>query len=93
MEYFGIADIDGNLSVSIPRAIFTVLALIMVVSVCNCVMEGAWTLHNILSGIQTMLGMIILEMVVGIPIFMVGRKNPKVLKKRIKISFFISLVL
>lgn len=38
-----------------------------------------------------MLVMIILEMVVGIPVFMVGRKNPEVLKKRNKISFFVSL--
>lgn len=91
LEYFGIADIDGNLSVSIPRAILTVVATVILFGVVTCVMEGAWTWQNILRGMQTMLSVILLEVVVGIPIFIVGRKRPEVLKKRNKWMFRIFL--
>lgn len=91
LEYFGIADIEGNLSVSIPRAIWTVVLCIVLFAVVTCVMKGAWTWQNALGGIKNISWIILLEMIVGIPIFFVGRKRPEVLKKKNKIIFGVFL--
>lgn len=91
LEYFGIADIEGNLSVSIPRAILMIMLCIALYIVVNCLLKGEWTWQNMLDGIQTMLWIILLEVVVGVPIFFVGRKRPEVLKKRNLVTFWVRL--
>lgn len=91
LEYFGIADRDGNLSVSIPNAFTAVLSCTVLFIVISCFMEGAWTLQNILKGLRNLLWLILLEVFVGLPIFLIGRKHPNVLKKRKKIMFFVLL--
>ncbi len=91
LEYFGIADREGNLSVSIPKAILTVILCIVLFVVVSCIIEGAWTWHNVLGGIKNISWIILLEIIVGIPIFFVGRKRPEVLKKKNKIMFWVFL--
>ena len=89
LEYFGIADMEGNLSVSVPRAIWTVVLCIVLFVVVSCMIDGAWTWQNALGGIKNISWVILLEMVVGIPIFFVGRKRPEVLKKKNKIMCWV----
>ena len=93
LEYFDIADSEGNLSVSVPKAILTIVGCTLLFGVVTCIMEGDWNLQNMMHGMRTMLWVIAIELVVGIPIFLVGRKHPEVLEKknRNKIMFWIFL--
>lgn len=93
LEYFDIADSEGNLAVSVPKAILTVVGCIILFGVVTCIMEGDWNLQNMVAGMRTMLWVIAAELIVGIPIFLVGRKHPEVLQKknRNKIMFWMFL--
>lgn len=93
LEYFDIADSEGNLAVSIPKAILTVVGCTILYGVVTCIMEGVWNLQNMMAGMGTMLWVIAIELVVGIPIFLIGRKHPKILEKknRNKVMFWIFL--
>lgn len=82
LEYFDIADTEGNLAVSIPRAILSVMGVTILFGVVHCILEGEWTRQNMLIGLQTMFNMIVMELIVGILIFFMGRKHPEVLIKR-----------
>ena len=89
LEYFGIADINGNLSVGPAQALKMIAIPCIVFAIAKCILEGAWTLQNVMRGIGTMLVFIATELIIGIPIFLVGRKRPGVLEKRNKIMFVI----
>ncbi len=91
LDYFDIADSEGNLSVSIPKAGSTVLLSIVAFMVVPCILERDWSLQNMLKGMQTLVWVLVMNLVIGIPIFFVGRKHPEVLKKRNKIMFFVFL--
>lgn len=91
LEYFGIADVEGDLSVSIPRAILAVVVCASVFGIVTCITNGAWTLQNIVTGIKRMLCMVLLEIIVGIPVFFIGRKRPDMLKNRKIIMFWICM--
>lgn len=89
LEYYGIADCEGNLAVSIPKAIRAVITCTLTFIVVKCFLAKDWSMQNMLEGLITMLCFILLELVVGIPIFLMGRKNPEILKKRNKIMALI----
>lgn len=90
LEYFGIADINGNLSVSLPKALKAIVLTCGAFVIMKCILADAWTWQNVLYGIGGMLMFIAIELVIGIPIFLVGRKRPEVLKKRNKIMLILS---
>ena len=91
LEYFDIADTEGNLAVSIPKAFLSVVGATIVFGVVYCILENGWNLQNVLRGIKAMFNIIVMELIVGIPIFLVGRKHPEILEKknRNKIMFWV----
>lgn len=93
LEYFDIADAEGNLSVSVPKAILTIVGCTLLFGVVTCILEGGWNLQNMKHGMGTMLWVIAIELIVGIPIFLIGRRNPQILEKRNrnKVMFWIFL--
>lgn len=82
LEYFGIADVNGNLSVSVPRALFMVSVVVIVWGCISCIIEGAWTLHNFGDGIIRLLVILLLELIVGVPVYFIGKKRPEILKNK-----------
>ncbi len=93
LEFFNIADCEGNLSVGIGQMVLNVLACLVVYVVVRCLMYKDWSLQGILDGVWGLVFILVLELLVGIPIFLVGRKRPEVLKKRNKIMFWSFLAL
>ncbi len=89
LEYFGITDIEGNRLVSIPKAIFLVIISVMIFGLMRCYFDGVWNIRTFAEGIKMLLAIIILEIIVGIPIYFAGKKNPDVIKNRGKIKLII----
>ncbi len=93
LEHFGIADINGNLSVSVPRAFFVVLVVTVIWGCVKCMMEGAWNLHNFIHGVMQLLAILFLELIVGIPVYLLGKKRPEILKNKNAFLLKIYLIL
>ncbi len=94
LEIFDIADAEGNLAVSAPMAILAILVMALGCGVAWCVFEG-WSRESMLEGVKMMIMMLAIELVVGIPIFFMGRKNPELFKKKnrdkLKFKIFLGL--
>lgn len=88
LEFFNIADREGNLSVGIGQMFLNVSACLIVYVVVRCLLEQDWSLQSVLGGVWGLVFFLVLELLVGIPIFLVGRKRPEVLQKRNKIMFW-----
>ena len=93
LEYFGIADVNGNLSVSIPKAILAVVSCVAVFGCVKCIWEGAWTLQNFRHGMFQLLAILGIELVIGVPVYFAGRKRPEILKNKKKYMLKVYLVL
>ena len=88
LEFFNIADREGNLSVGIGQMFLNVSACLIVYVVVRCLLDQDWSLQSVLGGVRGLVFLLVLELLVGIPIFLVGRKRPEVLQKRNKIMFW-----
>lgn len=87
LEFFSVADCEGNLSVSIGKMLLKILGCCFVYVVVRCLLYKEWTLQAIRDGLWGLISILLLELLVGIPIFLVGRKHPEVRKNRNKIMF------
>ena len=81
LEHFDIADSEGNLAVSVPKAILSVLGTAFLFGLLWCLFEG-WSKQSVLEGIKMMVSILIIELVIAVPIFFMGLKNPELLKKQ-----------
>ena len=86
---FSVADIEGNRLVSIPKAIFLVIISVLIFGLMQCYFDGVWNIRTFAEGLKMLLAIIILEIIVGIPIYFAGKKNPDVIKNRGKIKLII----
>ena len=91
LEYFNLADRDGNLSESVPNAVITVILIVGGFIAVPCIINKSWSIENMLSGLKHIAWVLILQTVIGIPVFLIGRKHPDVMKKRQTIMFLILL--
>ncbi len=82
LEHFDIADSEGNLSVSVPKAILAVLGMPLLWGVMYCLLERDWSRDTMFEGIKMMIMVLIFELVISIPIFFMSRKHPEALKKK-----------
>ncbi len=93
LAYFGIADVNGNLSVSVPKAILVVLACVATFGCVKCIWEGAWTLQNFGQGVLQLLVILGIQLVVGVQIYFASRKRPVILKNKVAFMLKVYLVL
>ena len=81
LEHFDSADSEGNLAVSVPKAILSVVGMAFLFGLFWCLFEG-WSKQSVLEGIKMMVSILIIELVIAVPIFFMGLKNPELLKKQ-----------
>ena len=82
LERFGIADVNGNLAVSLSRAIGNIFIVLIISGVVWCLLERGWTLHNFIKGMTVPLWLFVVNAVVGLPIYLIGKKHPYVAKNK-----------
>lgn len=96
LEHFDIADSEGNLAVSVPKAILAVLGLTLAWGLMYCLLERDWSSRTMFEGIRSMIMILAIELVVGVPIFFMGKRNPEIMKKnnrdRLKLKILLGLI-
>ncbi len=58
-----------------------------------CMMKREWTLHNFLDGFTGILKIMLVEVVLSVPLYFIGKKIPWVRKNRNKVLIGICVVL
>ena len=81
-SYLGWTDRNGNLydpKKGIIYALFTYLAI----GVGICIGKGEWKAEHFVSGFKSILAIILLEMILSIPLYFLGKKFPWIAKHRL----------
>lgn len=81
-DHFGIADVNGDLMVSIPKAISAVMVVLLIAGCVKCVLEKAWSLQIFWAGMKQLLLMLLINAIIGIPVYLIAKKHPKAAKNR-----------
>lgn len=92
-SYFSTVDRDGKPYESFPRILLNVIACTVIVGTLVCLFEGEWSVKNFWSGIQRVISIMVLEMILSIPLYFLGKKYEWIRKNRKKTLFFVALIL
>ncbi len=91
-SYFGLTDLDGKAYDSLPRLIWNVLITIVISGCIVCNTRDAWTFRNFMGGLVGIGGVMLVEMVLSVPLYFLGKKYEWVRNNR-TVLFIATLVL
>lgn len=92
-SYFSWIDENGKPYDSLIKCISNLLISIAIAGCFVCAMKREWTLHNFLGGLRGILYIMIIEVVLSIPLYFLGKKYPWVKNNRKKVLTIICIVL
>ena len=92
-SYFSATDKDGKPYESFPRILLNVCSCTLLAGIIICLFEKNWSVQNFLRGIRGIVSLIVLEMVLSIPLYFLGKKYEWIRKNRTKVLFIVALVL
>ena len=78
---------------SLIKCISNLLISIAIAGCFVCAMKREWTLHNFLGGLRGILYIMIIEVVLSIPLYFLGKKYPWIKNNRKKALTIICIVL
>ena len=84
-SYFSCTDINGKPYDSLPKIILNVFACIVLAGVIICIYEGTWSAQNFWRAIQSTIALVLLEMLLSIPWYFLGKKFDWIRKNRRKL--------
>lgn len=93
LEFFSIADRDGNFAGSIPYAVGQIVVSLFFAGCTICLIEGSWSFANFGKAISGMLTILLVEVIIGVPVYFLTKKYPHLQKKRSKILIVCCLLL
>jgi len=83
-SYFSAKDINGKPYDAFPKILLNVIACVVVAGVIGCFIERSWSVQNFWKLNQGILSIILLEMVLSIPLYFLGKKFEWIQKNRKK---------
>ena len=83
-SYFSGTDMYGKPYASVPRIILNAIICFVVAGIIVCIFEGSWTIQNFWKVNQEILSIILLEMVLSVPLYFLGKKFEWIRKNRRK---------
>lgn len=83
--YFSCTDINGKPYDSLPKIILNVFACVVLAGVIICIYEGTWSAQNFWRAIQSIIALVLLEMLLSIPWYFLGKKFDWIRKNRRKL--------
>ena len=92
-SYFSATDKDGKPYESFSRILLNVVVCTLLAGIIICLFEKNLSIQNFLRGIRGIASIIILEMVLSIPLYFLGKKFEWIRKNRKKALFIVALVL
>ena len=91
--YFSCTDINGKPYDSLPKIILNVFACVVLAGVIICIYEGTWSAQNFWRAIQSTTALVLLEMLLSIPWYFLGKKFEWIRKNRRKLFVIAGLCL
>ncbi|MBO4390413.1 MAG: MerR family transcriptional regulator [Lachnospiraceae bacterium] len=92
-HYFSAVDRDGNPYDSWGKILFNALIVMAVTGGILCLYRRSLTLKNFVAGAVGVFCVILLEAVLSIPLYFLGKKIPWIARNRAKCLFFLALFL
>ncbi len=92
-SWFAWTDTNGEIYDSVPVLIRDVLIASTFSGCICCLMRGSWSVKNFLGGIVGIAIIILVECVLSIPLYFLGKKYYWIAKNRRKVLFIVCLVL
>lgn len=92
-SYFSATDKDGKPYESFPRIIVNVILCTIIAGIIICLFERDFSAQNFLRGIRGIASIILLEMILSIPLYFLGKKFEWIRKNRKKALFIVALIL
>lgn len=92
-SYFSLIDENGKPYDSFIKCIPNLLIIIVIAGCFVCAMEREWTFHNFLGGLRGILYIMIIEVVLSIPLYFLGKKYPWIKNNRKKALTIICIVI
>ena len=83
--YFSCTDINGKPYDSLPKIILNVFACVVLAGVIICIYEGTWSAQNFWRAIQSTIALVLLEMLLSIPWYFLGKKFDWIRRNRRKL--------
>ena len=84
-SYFSCTDINGKPYDSLPKIILNVFACVVLAGVIICIYEGTWSAQNFWRAIQSIIALVLLEMLLSIPWYFLGKKFDWIRRNRRKL--------
>jgi hypothetical protein len=91
--YFSWTDANGNPYDSLPHFIRDVGIAIVLSGCLACLLEGEWNVRNFLGGLIGILLIMLVEVVISIPLYFLGKKFKWIEKNRTKVLVICCLIL
>lgn len=92
-SYFSWTDSDGKAYDSLPKFIINVLGAFTLTGCIFCLIRREWSISNFLSGVVGILYIILVEAVISIPLYFLGKKFKWIEKNRTKTLVIVCLIL
>ena len=92
-SYFSWTDVNGKPYGSLGKCMRDMIIAIVVAGCLACIMEKEWTLHNFLDGFTSILAIMLVEVVLSVPLYFIGKKFPWVNNNRKKVLIGTCIVL
>lgn len=92
-SYFFWTDVNGKTYNSLAKCIRDIIIAIVMTGCLVCIMEKEWTFHNFLGGLTGISIIMIVEVVLSVPLYFIGKKYAWVNNNRKKIWIVTCIVL
>ncbi len=91
-SYLSCTDRDGKPYQSYSRIILNVIIYTAIAGIMICLFEKSWSAKNFWFGIQSIVSIMILEMVLSIPLYFLGKKYKWIRNNRRKALYIVTLI-
>jgi len=92
-SYFSFTDEDGKPYDSVTKCIPKLFLIFLLAGCIKCMIGKEWTFDNFLGGMQGILYIILIEVVLSVPLYFLGKKFPWVKKHRNLVLTIVCIVL
>lgn len=92
-RYFSCSDEKEDIYHSVPRFICDVIVAIVLTGILLCLYRGKWTIHNFMGGLVGIASIMLVEVVLSIPLYFMGKKYLWIKNNRKKVLILTCIVL
>ncbi|NMA64782.1 MAG: MerR family transcriptional regulator [Clostridiaceae bacterium] len=92
-SYFSWTSVDGEVYDSFPKFILNVVIATVIVGCIVCLTRGSWNIKNFFSGITVIMSIILVEAVLSVPLYFLGKKYTWIRENRNKALIITGLII